>query len=436
MEKRITVSAAGDILIMKPLPVGYGDLDAIRDFLGQADIRMANIETTITDGNCYGSAYSGGTWLTADESCLEQIRRYGFNMLGWANNHTMDYSYEGLYQTQQFLDRYGFARAGAGSNLYEASRPAILDTAGGRVAIFDICSTFEDAARAGEQTPRQPGRPGLNPLRFRCIYRVTSQHAEMLKEIAAATSINALRESHRKQGFVSPLPPRMTEFAGALFEEVDSPEQEGRFSTADPRDLKRMTDAIREALYTCDAAIVMVHSHEVRKDSDMEPDYFLEEFAHACIDAGACAVVGGGTHQLKGIEIYRDAPIFYCLGNFIFENEYVRLLPADYMEKYGLPSDTPAAVGIAKRSAGAAKSLYTVKEVYRSALPFFTIENGKLAHLELLPVELGMEKPQYEKNIPYLADEKTALEITEYLNQASARYHTCWKYENGRIVLR
>lgn len=78
MEKRITVSAAGDILIMKPLPVGYGDLDAIRDFLGQADIRMANIETTITDGNCYGSAYSGGTWLTADESCLEQIRRYGF----------------------------------------------------------------------------------------------------------------------------------------------------------------------------------------------------------------------------------------------------------------------------------------------------------------------------------------------------------------------
>ena len=47
-------------------------------------------------------------------------------------------------------------------------------------------------------------------------------------------------------------------------------------------------------------------------------------------------MIGGGTHQLKGIELYHDCPIFYCLGNFIFENQYVRLLPADYMEKYGL----------------------------------------------------------------------------------------------------
>lgn len=256
----------------------------------------------------------------------------------------------------------------------------------------------------------------------------------MLKEIADATSINALRESHRKQGFVSPLPEHMTEFAGALFEEVENPEEEGRYSIADPRDVKRMTDMIRESFYTCDAAIVMVHSHEVRKDSDMEPDYFLEEFAHACIDAGACAVIGGGTHQLKGIEFYKDCPIFYCLGNFIFENEYVRLLPADYMEKYNLPFYTSAAIGIAKRSEKAAKSLYTVKEVYRSVLPYFEIEDGKCVHLEMLPIELGMEKSKYEKNVPYVADEETAEEITAYLNEASHRYGTNWKYENGRIV--
>lgn len=428
------IAAAGDILIMKRLPAEYQDLGEIRDYLAKADVRMANMETTITDGTCYASAYSGGTWLTADEVCLAEIGKYGFNMLGWANNHTMDYSYDGLKQTEERLERYGFAHAGAGRNLYEASRPAIVNAKGGRVAIFDICSTFEDAARAGEQTPRQMGRPGLNPLRFRCVYRVTKEHAAMLKEIADATSINALRESHRKQGFVSPLPEHMTEFAGALFEEVENPEEEGRYSIADPRDVKRMTDMIRESFYTCDAAIVMVHSHEVRKDSDMEPDYFLEEFAHACIDAGACAVIGGGTHQLKGIEFYKDCPIFYCLGNFIFENEYVRLLPADYMEKYNLPFYTSAAIGIAKRSEKAAKSLYTVKEVYRSVLPYFEIEDGKCVHLEMLPIELGMEKSKYEKNVPYVADEETAEEITAYLNEASRRYGTNWKYENGRIV--
>lgn len=433
MRKRIRISAAGDILIMKTLPKGYTDVDKIREYMEQADIRMGNLETTITDGTCYGSAYSGGTWLTADEECLDEVARYGFNMLGWANNHTMDYSYDGLKQTKINLEKHGFAQAGVGMNLYEATRPAMIDTDGGRVAVFDICSTFEDAARAGEQTPRQPGRPGLNPLRFRTVYKVTEEHARMLQEIADATKINALRESHRKQGFVAPLPEGTTEFHGAVFQTVEAA-QEGRFTIADPRDVKRMQEAIKEALYTCDAAIVMVHSHEVRSDSDTEPDYFLEEFAHACIDAGACAVVGGGTHQLKGIEFYKDCPVFYCLGNFIFENEYVRLLPADYMEKYGLPSDTSAAVGIATRSAGAKKSLYTIEEIYRTVLPYFEMEDGKCVHVELLPVELGMHRPQYEKNIPYIADEKIALEITEYLNQASQRYQTKWKYEDGRIV--
>jgi len=34
------------------------------------------------------------------------------------------------------------------------------------------------------------------------------------------------------------------------------------------------------------------------------------------IDAGADAVVGHGPHVLRGVEFYRDKPIFYSLGNF------------------------------------------------------------------------------------------------------------------------
>ena len=148
---------------------------------------------------------------------------------------------------------------------------------------------------------------------------------------------------------------------------------------------------------TCEAVLVMVHSHEIRKDNDEEADYFLEEFAHACIDAGASAVIGGGTHQLKGIELYHDCPIFYCLGNFIFENQYVRLLPADYMEKYGLNIHTAASIGIARRQEQSSHSLYEIPEVYRSVLPYFEICQGKCTHLELLPVELGMDRENAEK---------------------------------------
>lgn len=85
------------------------------------------------------------------------------------------------------------AYAGAGKNLYEASRPAILDTTAGQIAVIDICSTFENAARAGSQTERQPGRPGLNPLRFSEKYTITEKHAQDLAKIAEVTGINGLR---------------------------------------------------------------------------------------------------------------------------------------------------------------------------------------------------------------------------------------------------
>ena len=433
--KRIKITAAGDALIMKRLLPGYEGLSPIREFLMRGEVRAVNLETTISDGRCFASAYSGGTWLTTDESCLDDVLSYGFNVLGLSNNHTMDYSYDGLLSTLKALEKRKVAYTGAGRNLYEASRPAILDTAAGQVAVLDICSTFENAARAGSQTERQIGRPGLNPLRFSEMYYVTEEHAKALEEIAEATDINGLRKLHREQGFVAPLPEGMTEFGGKLFE-ISKDGKEGRFTKANPIDVRRTTDAIKEALMTCEAVVVMVHSHEIRKASDEEADYFLEEFAHACIDAGACAVIGGGTHQLKGIECYKGKPVFYCLGNFIFENQYVRLLPADYMEKYGLNIHTAASIGIAKRREQSAHSLYEVPEVYRSVLPYFEIENGKLVHLELLPVELGMRRERAEKNIPYVADPRTAEEIAAYLTRVSKPYGTVWKYEKGRIVQR
>jgi poly-gamma-glutamate capsule biosynthesis protein CapA/YwtB (metallophosphatase superfamily) len=41
--------------------------------------------------------------------------------------------------------------------------------------------------------------------------------------------------------------------------------------------------------------------------------------ARLMIDAGADAVIGGHPHQLQDTEQYKDKPIFYSLGNFVFE---------------------------------------------------------------------------------------------------------------------
>jgi poly-gamma-glutamate capsule biosynthesis protein CapA/YwtB (metallophosphatase superfamily) len=44
-------------------------------------------------------------------------------------------------------------------------------------------------------------------------------------------------------------------------------------------------------------------------------------------DAGANAVIGHHTHIISGHEVYKEAPIFYSLGNFCFDWEGLRNLP-------------------------------------------------------------------------------------------------------------
>lgn len=44
------------------------------------------------------------------------------------------------------------------------------------------------------------------------------------------------------------------------------------------------------------------------------------QLAHRCIDAGASVFVGHGAPLLQGIEVYRGRPIFYDVGNFIYQS--------------------------------------------------------------------------------------------------------------------
>ena len=187
MDKWLNFTASGDSLIVKHIPQGYPGFDKVKEFLYRGDARITNLETTLTDGNCFASSFSGGTWVTAPEEVLDDLREYGFNMYGWANNHTMDYSYEGLLSTKRALQNAHLVHAGAGENLFEASRPGIIELPSARVGLISICSTFDPSARAGKQSESLHGRPGLNPLRFQTIYRVNREHMQAVKEIAKAT---------------------------------------------------------------------------------------------------------------------------------------------------------------------------------------------------------------------------------------------------------
>src|SRR5262249_32802273 len=47
------------------------------------------------------------------------------------------------------------------------------------------------------------------------------------------------------------------------------------------------------------------------------PPYQIE-LARRCIDLGCRAVLGSHPHRFHGVEVYRDAPIAYSLGNFVY----------------------------------------------------------------------------------------------------------------------
>ena len=71
-----------------------------------------------------------------------------------------------------------------------------------------------------------------------------------------------------------------------------------------------------ELASTTDMQVAYVHWGE-----EYEPVHSRDQeaLAHALIDAGADAIVGHHPHVVQDIDIYKDAPIFYSLGNFIFD---------------------------------------------------------------------------------------------------------------------
>ena len=85
--KKFTLTAAGDMLIQRRIPDGYEGLSELADFIGQGNASFFNLESTINDGSGWGNQYNGGSYLRADPSVLDDAKKYGFNMMSFANNH-------------------------------------------------------------------------------------------------------------------------------------------------------------------------------------------------------------------------------------------------------------------------------------------------------------------------------------------------------------
>ena len=82
-----------------------------------------------------------------------------------------------------------------------------------------------------------------------------------------------------------------------------------------PLDRKLMVEDIRRAADNADLVIVSLHW-----GLENQPNVHAAqvELAHLLVEAGADCLIGHHPHVTHAVEVYRNCPIFYSLGNFIF----------------------------------------------------------------------------------------------------------------------
>jgi len=423
MTKEITLVASGDSLItMRQSVHSEPDFMELVEMIRSADVAFTNHEMLLHDyeEDCYPAAQSGGTYTRADPSIITELRWMGYNLFSTANNHSLDYSYGGLFATKAYLEAAGVTYAGTGRDLAEARAPAYLDTAKGRVALIAACSTFAPFGRAGDSRRDMRGRPGLNPLRYDTWYEVRPETLERIRNVSGEMGIDGVVQSEDPDEF------------HFLRTKYVAGEDVGSHTKANKSDLEGNLESIREASRQADWVLFSLHAHGGAWKDTERPAEFMEEFARAAVDAGAHAVIGHGHHAMRGIEIREGRPIFYSLGDFIFQNQTVERMPADFYARYkldpysGTPADAYDTRTEPKPTPGRRKpSWFGDDEKYWiSVVPRMRFDGDALDELRLYPIELGWEKPRSQRGRPMLARGELADKIIGIMAGLSEPYGT------------
>jgi poly-gamma-glutamate synthesis protein (capsule biosynthesis protein) len=411
---KITCIATGDYLQTRRIPAGDPDFPKIRSIITGADARITNLEITISYQEGTPNGYSGGTHLWTPPDRLDDLKAYGFNLVSAANNHCLDYGEDGLKITMGYLRQYGISYAGIGMNKAEAARPVYLDTAGGRVALLSVTSSLVKPWYPEEQRRDMIGRPGANGLRCFNDIRLSAEQYQVLTAIKEGTSLNNLVDMMVEQGFVN-LPEGMIPFGFDiygfpwLFRQAQTGEEPGLSTYPNAADMEHLARDVQSAKLAADCVVVNLHGHEMKTNDPSVPADFHGIAAKGLIDAGADAVVIQGSHQTRGIEVYKGKPIFYGLGNFVFQDSTLTAVPQAYYDEQATDGQETFNQ-IVQRLAQNPQYLMSNPLVMTSVFAGWEIEDGKITAITLYPIDLHAEKPLYNNGFPVLSNDEAILD--------------------------
>lgn len=106
----------------------------IKEYVSEADIAIANLETTIA-----GKPYSGYPMFCAPDSFLYAVRDAGFDIMLLANNHCLDRGRRGALRTISMLDSLGIEHIGVYRDSTDRAQryPYILKKNNMRIAMLN-----------------------------------------------------------------------------------------------------------------------------------------------------------------------------------------------------------------------------------------------------------------------------------------------------------
>jgi len=149
--------------IPRPVDPAYvwGDvLDELDRVAPQA--RIINLETSVTRSGSYWKGKGINYRMhPANIACLTAAR---LDVCTLANNHVLDYGYEGLAETLETARAAGLRVAGAGGNRVEACQPAVVDFNSSRLFVWSLGTESSGIPPIWAATATRPGVDFLDDL--------------------------------------------------------------------------------------------------------------------------------------------------------------------------------------------------------------------------------------------------------------------------------
>lgn len=159
----------GDLFFGGDLQTNPSDLLIQSDFFSEADVRIANLEQSISEGDSTIEKSA----LFSNASVVPFVKKMNFSALNIANNHIHDKGSDGILDTIKYLDHAEIKHFGAGKNISEAKKPFWIDE---KICIIGYCE-YEKSYLDQVQIANKM-EPGVNPLRLASILEDLSKLPE------------------------------------------------------------------------------------------------------------------------------------------------------------------------------------------------------------------------------------------------------------------